>query len=91
MRKVTIFDTELCLNCWSVQSLLEKRDIPYEHVIVVEDSEEHDALRERTGMADLPWCTWATSCWAAMRRPWSPIRPACSTICDGLRALHFVK
>ena len=54
MRKVTIFDTELCLNCWSVQSLLEKRDIPYEHVIVVEDSEEHDALRQRTGMEDLP-------------------------------------
>ena len=54
MRNVTIYDTELCTTCWSVQSLLEKRDIPYEHVIVVEDSEEHDALRERTGMADLP-------------------------------------
>ena len=54
MRKVTIYDTELCTTCWSVQSLLEKRDIPYEHVIVVEDSEEHHALSERTGMTTLP-------------------------------------
>lgn len=54
MRKVTIYDTELCTTCWSVQSLLDKRDIPYEHVIVVEDSTEHEQLSERTGMATLP-------------------------------------
>lgn len=54
MRKVTIYDTELCLTCWSVRSLLDKREIPYEHVIVVEDSDEHHALAERTGMPDLP-------------------------------------
>lgn len=54
MRKVTIYDTELCTTCWSVQSLLEKRDIPYEHVIVVEDSTEHHELSGRTGMQTLP-------------------------------------
>ena len=54
MRKVTIYDTELCTTCWSVQSLLDKRDIPYEHVVVVEDSEEHEKLAERTGMQELP-------------------------------------
>ena len=54
MRKVTIYDTELCTTCWSVQSLLDKREIPYEHVVVVEDSEEHQKLAERTGMETLP-------------------------------------
>jgi glutaredoxin 3 len=54
MRKVTIYDTELCTTCWSVQSLLDKREIPYEHVVVVEDSEEHQKLTERTGMQTLP-------------------------------------
>jgi len=54
MRKVTIYDTELCTTCWSVQKLLEKREIPYEHLIVVEDSEEHLELTQRTGMQTLP-------------------------------------
>ncbi len=54
MRKVTIYDTELCTTCWSVQSLLEKRDIPYEHIVVAEDSDAHRELSERTGMATLP-------------------------------------
>ena len=54
MRKVTIYDTELCTTCWSVQSLLDKREIPYEHVVVPEDSDEHRALAERTGMQTLP-------------------------------------
>ena len=54
MRTVTIYDTELCTTCWSVQSLLDKREIPYDHVIVVEDSDEHRALSERTGMQTLP-------------------------------------
>ena len=54
MRKVTIYDTELCTTCWSVQSLLDKRDIPYEHIVVAEDSEAHHALSERTGMTALP-------------------------------------
>jgi glutaredoxin 3 len=54
VRKVTIYDTELCTTCWSVQSLLDKREIPYEHVVVPEDSAEHRALTERTGMETLP-------------------------------------
>ena len=54
MRKVTIYDTELCTTCWNVQSLLEKREIPYEHVIVPEDSDAHRELAERTGMESLP-------------------------------------
>ncbi|MDX6682280.1 MAG: glutaredoxin 3 [Solirubrobacteraceae bacterium] len=54
MRTVTIYDTELCTTCWSVQKLLEKRDIPYDHVVVVEDSDEHRKLSERTGMETLP-------------------------------------
>ena len=54
MRKITIYDTELCQTCWSVQTLLERRDIPYEHVIVVENSDEHEKLAERTGMDTLP-------------------------------------
>jgi glutaredoxin 3 len=54
MRHVTIYDTELCTTCWSVQSLLDKREIPYEHVVVPEDSDAHRALAERTGMQTLP-------------------------------------
>ncbi|HEV7807126.1 MAG TPA: glutaredoxin [Solirubrobacteraceae bacterium] len=54
MRAVTVYDTELCTTCWSVQKLLEKRDIPYEHVVLVEDSDEHRKLTERTGMQTLP-------------------------------------
>jgi glutaredoxin 3 len=54
MRKVTIYDTELCTTCWSVQSLLDKREIPYEHVIVPEDSDAHHELSQRTGMETLP-------------------------------------
>ncbi len=54
MRNVTIYDTEVCTTCWSVQSLLDKRDIPYEHVVIVEDSDEHRELSERTGMQTLP-------------------------------------
>jgi glutaredoxin 3 len=54
MRKVTVYDTELCTTCWSVQKLPEKRDIPYEHVVVVEDSDEHRRLAGRTGMTTLP-------------------------------------
>lgn len=54
MRKVTVYDTELCLDCWSVQKILEKREIPYEHVVVPEGSEAHEQLARRTGMQTLP-------------------------------------
>ena len=51
---MTIYDTELCTTCWSVQSLLDKREVPYEHVVVPEGSDAHRELSERTGMDTLP-------------------------------------
>ena len=54
MRKVTVYSSEICTLCNSVENLLNVRDIPYEKVIVMEDSDEHAALAERTGMTTLP-------------------------------------
>lgn len=54
MRAVTIYDTELCATCYSVQQALDSRDIPYEHVVVPEGSPAHEALTRRTGMTELP-------------------------------------
>jgi glutaredoxin 3 len=54
MRKVTVYSSEICTLCHSVENLLNVRDIPYEKVIVMEDSDEHTALSERTGMRSLP-------------------------------------
>jgi glutaredoxin 3 len=54
MRKVTVYSSEICTLCHSVENLLDVRDIPYENVIVMEDSDEHDALARRTGMRSLP-------------------------------------
>jgi glutaredoxin 3 len=54
MRKVTIYSSEICTLCNSVENLLNVRDIPYEKIMVNEDSEEHTALTERTGLATLP-------------------------------------
>jgi glutaredoxin 3 len=54
MRKVTIYSSDVCTLCISVENLLNVRDIPYEKIMIHEDSEEHTALAERTGMATLP-------------------------------------
>ena len=54
MRKVTIYSSEICTLCNSVENLLNVRDIPYEKIMIDEDSEEHAALVERTGMTTLP-------------------------------------
>ncbi|MDQ3849716.1 MAG: glutaredoxin [Actinomycetota bacterium] len=54
MRDVKVYTTELCPSCESVQSLLEARGIPYEEIVLVDDSDEHEALAERTGMKSLP-------------------------------------
>ena len=54
MRKVTVYDTELCLDCWSVHKIFDKREIPYEHVVVPEGSDAHEQLTQRTGMETLP-------------------------------------
>jgi len=54
MRKITVYSSEICTLCHSVENLLDVRDIPYEKVIVREDSDEHVALTQRTGMKTLP-------------------------------------
>lgn len=54
MRKVTVYTSDICTLCHSVENLLEVRDIPYEKVILLEDSDEHAALTQRTGMTALP-------------------------------------
>ena len=54
MRKVTIYSSEICTLCNSVENLLNVREIPYEKIMINEDSEEHTELTERTGMVTLP-------------------------------------
>jgi glutaredoxin 3 len=54
MRSVTIYSSEICTLCNSVENLLNVRDIPYEKIMINEDSAEHTALTERTGLATLP-------------------------------------
>jgi glutaredoxin 3 len=54
MRSVTIYTSETCTLCHSVENLLNVREIPYEKVMIDEESTEHDALTERTGMRTLP-------------------------------------
>jgi glutaredoxin 3 len=54
MRKVTIYSSDICTLCNSVENLLNVRDIPYEKIMINEDSKEHTELTERTGMTSLP-------------------------------------
>ena len=54
MRKVTIYSSEICTLCNSVENLLNVREIPYEKIMIDEDSSEHTQLTERTGMTTLP-------------------------------------
>jgi glutaredoxin 3 len=54
MRKVTIYSSEICTLCHSVENLLNVREIPYEKIMIDEDSSDHTQLTERTGMATLP-------------------------------------
>jgi glutaredoxin 3 len=54
MRKVTIYSSEICTLCNSVENLLNVREIPYEKIMIDEDSAEHAQLVERTGMTTLP-------------------------------------
>jgi len=54
MRQVTVYTDEICTLCHSVENLLNVRDIPYEKVIIAEDSDEHEQLAERSGMRTLP-------------------------------------
>jgi glutaredoxin 3 len=54
MRTVTIYSSEICTLCNSVENLLNVREIPYEKIMIDEDSQEHAELTERTGMTTLP-------------------------------------
>jgi len=54
MRDVTVYSTETCTMCNSVENLLNAREVPYEKVIVHEDSKEHRELAERSGLQTFP-------------------------------------
>ncbi len=54
MRTVTIYSSDICTLCNSVENLLNVRDIPYEKIMIREDSDEHQQLAERTGVTTLP-------------------------------------
>ncbi|MEY2517581.1 MAG: glutaredoxin 3 [bacterium] len=54
MRPVKVYSTEVCTMCGSVENLLNVRDIPYEKIIVDEDSEQSRELMSRTGMQTFP-------------------------------------
>ena len=54
MRPVTVYSSDICTLCNSVEKLLDVRDIPYEKVMIREGSDEHEQLSKRTGMTSLP-------------------------------------
>ena len=54
MRSVTVYSTETCTMCDSVENLLHAREIPYEKIIVHEDSDEQRELAERSGLQTFP-------------------------------------
>jgi len=54
MRPVKVYSTDICTMCNSVENLLEAREIPYEKIIVHEDSKEHRELSERSGLQTFP-------------------------------------
>ncbi|MDQ3677401.1 MAG: glutaredoxin 3 [Actinomycetota bacterium] len=54
MRAVTVYSSEMCTTCQSVENLLNAREIPYEKIMIDEASEEHRELEERSGMKTLP-------------------------------------
>jgi len=54
MRTVTVYTSETCTLCNSVENLFNVREIPYEKVILLEESDEHDELEQRSGMRTLP-------------------------------------
>jgi len=54
MRTVTVYSTETCTLCNSVENLLNVRLIPYEKIMVREGSEEFEELSARSGMKTMP-------------------------------------
>jgi len=51
---VTVYTSETCTLCHSVENLLNVREIPYEKVLLLEESDEHRKLEQRSGMKTLP-------------------------------------
>jgi glutaredoxin 3 len=54
MRPVTVYTSEICTLCNSVENLFNVREIPYEKVIIMEESPQHEELAQRSGMKSLP-------------------------------------
>ena len=54
MRPVSVYSSDICTLCDSVEKLLDVREIPYEKVMIREGSDEHEQLTRRTGMTSLP-------------------------------------
>jgi glutaredoxin 3 len=54
MRSVTVYSTDVCTLCNSVENLLNARAIPYEKVLLDEGSTDYDELVERTGLQTMP-------------------------------------
>lgn len=54
MRTVTVYSSDICTLCHSVENLLNARQIPYEKIMIDEQSDQHRELEERSGMQTLP-------------------------------------
>jgi glutaredoxin 3 len=54
VRPVTVYSTDICTLCNSVENLLNAREIPYEKVLLDEGSEDYNELIERTGLQTMP-------------------------------------
>ncbi len=54
MRTITIYSSDICTLCNSVENLLNAREIPYEKIMIDEESEAHSQLEARSGMKTLP-------------------------------------
>jgi glutaredoxin 3 len=54
VRPVTVYTSETCTLCHSVENLFNVREIPYEKVLLLEDSPQHEELIQRSGMKTLP-------------------------------------
>jgi glutaredoxin 3 len=54
MRPVTVYSTDICTLCNSVENLLNAREIPYEKILLDEGSKDYEELVERTGLQTMP-------------------------------------
>lgn len=94
MRPVTVYTSETCTLCHSVENLFNMREIPYEKVLLLEDSPQHEEPKQRTGMQTLPQVFIGSLLVGAIRRRSRPTRRGCSptfssTEGEAWRALRF--